>query len=222
MWRFIKNLWTAMRRPSMHFSLGFLTLGGFICGILFWGGFNTALEATNTEAFCTGCHEMRVNVYADLQQTVHFTNASGVRAKCSDCHVPHEWTDKIARKMAASKEVYGWLFGTIDTPEKFEAHRLEMAQREWARFEANDSLECRNCHSFPAMDFSQQSPRAADAHQRGLGEGDDTCIDCHKGIAHSLPDMSAETAAHGTGPLTVTQADVPELDAYLRSGTDGD
>lgn len=191
----LKTFWRIMRRPSTHFSLGFLTLGGFICGIVFWGGFNTALEVTNTEAFCTGCHEMEANVYADLQQTVHFTNASGVRAKCSDCHVPHEWTHKIARKIAASKEVYGWIFGTIDTREEFEAHRLEMAKREWARFEANDSLECRNCHSYIAMDFSRQSPRAAETHERVLGPGDGTCIDCHKGIAHTLPDMSEQQAS---------------------------
>lgn len=189
---FLKKLWAAMRRPSTHFSLGFLSLGGFICGVLFWGGFNTALEVTNTENFCIGCHEMEANVYADLQTTVHWNNSSGVRAGCPDCHVPHEWTDKIARKVAASKEVYGWLFGTIDTEEEFEAHRLTMARREWARFRANDSLECRNCHSYEAMDFAQQSQRAADQHERFLATGERTCIDCHAGIAHRLPDMSEQ------------------------------
>lgn len=198
--RFLSRLWTAMRTPSVHYSLGSLTLGGFVCGIFFWGGFNTAMDATNTEAFCTGCHEMRDNVFADLQTTVHFANASGVRAKCSDCHVPHGWSDKMARKMAASKEVYGWLFGTINTREKFEARRLEMAEREWARFRANDSLECRNCHSYDAMDFAEQSPRAVDAHERILGAGEATCIDCHMGIAHSLPKMPADASAslHGS------------------------
>jgi cytochrome c-type protein NapC len=56
-----------------------------------------------------------------------------VRAVCSNCHVPHDWTDKMARKMQASKEVWGKIFGTIDTPEKFQAKRLELAQHEWAR-----------------------------------------------------------------------------------------
>ena len=84
-----------------------------MCGILFWGAFNTALELTNTEKFCTGCHEMHDNVYQELQRTIHFSNRSGVRATCPDCHVPHNWTDKIARKMQASKEVWGKIFGTI-------------------------------------------------------------------------------------------------------------
>ena len=159
----IRRTWGIIRRPSVHYSLGFLTMGGFFMGVIFWGGFNTALEATNTEKFCISCHEMRENVFAELQDTVHYTNPSGVRATCPDCHVPHNWTSKIARKMAASKEVYGKIFGTISTPEKFEEHRLTMARHEWARMEANDSLECRNCHAAESMDITLQSPRAAEA-----------------------------------------------------------
>jgi cytochrome c-type protein NapC len=133
---------------------------------------------------------MHDNVYQELQGTIHFTNRSGVRAKCSDCHVPHNWTNKIARKMQASKEVWGKIFGTINTREKFEEKRLELASHEWKRFKANNSLECRNCHQFESMDFTRQSKRAVDAHSTFLARGEKTCIDCHKGIAHRLPDMA--------------------------------
>ena len=186
----LKKYWLIFSRPSVHFGLGFLTLGGFLAGIIFWGGFNTALEVTNTEAFCIGCHEMRNNVYEELQTTVHFSNGSGVRATCPDCHVPHEWGNKIARKMQASKEVWGKMFGTIDTREKFLDKRLSLAQHEWDRLKANDSLECRNCHNFEYMDFTRQSQRAATQHSTALASGEKTCIDCHKGIAHDLPDMT--------------------------------
>ncbi len=190
MWSLAKEYWGVFRRPSVHFSLGFLTFGGFIAGIVFWGGFNTALEITNTEAFCVSCHEMYGNVYQELKPTIHYTNRSGVRATCPDCHVPHEWTNKIARKMQASKEVWGKIFGTINTREKFLAMRRELAEHEWARLKANNSLECRNCHDFGYMDFTRQSPRAANAHEEFLLSGEKTCIDCHKGIAHELPDMT--------------------------------
>jgi len=190
MWQKIKRALAIVRRPSIHYSLGFLAFGGFIMGVLFWGAFNTALEATNTEAFCVSCHEMRNNPYAELKSTIHYTNRSGVRAKCSDCHVPHEWTAKIARKMAASKEVWGKIFGSINTREKFLKLRRTLAKREWSRLKANDSLECRNCHSSESMDITRQSKRAADHHQRFLFTGKNTCIDCHKGIAHELPEMS--------------------------------
>lgn len=187
--RLLLRGWSVMSRPSRYFSLGFLTIGGFVGGILFWGGFNTALELTNREPFCVGCHEMRDNVFAELKQTIHYTNRSGVRATCPDCHVPHEWTNKIARKMAASKEVWGKIFGTIDTQEKFNSHRRTLAEHEWARLKSNNSLECRNCHNFASMDFTRQSARAAQAHSTQLATGARTCIDCHKGIAHRLPDM---------------------------------
>jgi len=191
----LRRYWGVINRPSVHYSLGFLTLGGFIGGIIFWGAFNTAMEATNTERFCTGCHEMRDNVFAELKSTIHYSNRSGVRAVCSNCHVPHDWTDKMARKMQASKEVWGKIFGTIDTREKFVEKRLELARHEWARMKANNSLECRNCHDHDYMDFTRQSPRAAHMHATYLVTGQRTCIDCHKGIAHRLPDMSEATAA---------------------------
>lgn len=185
----LRFAWDILSKPAVHLSLGFLTISGFLAGIIFWGGFNTAMELTNTEEFCTSCHEMRDNVYMELQSTIHYSNRSGVRAICSDCHVPHNWTDKIARKMQASKEVWGKIFGTIDTREKFEAHRLQLAQNEWRRLKANDSLECRNCHEFDSMDFTRQSKRAAAQHSSALAAGEKTCIDCHKGIAHKLPNM---------------------------------
>jgi len=191
-WRWFRNfplIRTALA-PAGTLSLAFLTLGGFLMGVVFWGGFNTALEATNTTAFCVSCHEMRTNVYEELQGTIHFTNRSGVRAGCPDCHVPHEWTRKIARKMQASKEVWGHIFGSIATRDAFLDMRRHLAESEWARMKANDSLECRNCHSTVSMDLSRQNPRAANAHERFLFTNERTCIDCHKGIAHRLPDMT--------------------------------
>ncbi len=185
----LRDWWGVLSRPAKFFSLGFLTVGGFIAGIVFWGAFNTALELTNTEKFCTGCHEMHDNVYQELKPTIHYTNRSGVRATCPDCHVPHDWTDKIARKMQASKEVWGKIFGTIDTRDKFIDKRLELAQHEWERMKANNSLECRNCHRFESMDFTRQSARAQEQHSTALASGEKTCIDCHKGIAHRLPEM---------------------------------
>jgi cytochrome c-type protein NapC len=186
----IKDIWHTISTPSRYYSLGVLVIAGFIAGIIFWGGFNTALEVTNTETFCISCHEMNDNVYQELKSTIHYTNRSGVRATCPDCHVPHNWTDKIARKMQASKEVWGKIFKTISTREKFLAKRRELAEHEWDRLKANNSLECRNCHDFQYMDFTRQGKRAEQAHSRGLASGEKTCIDCHKGIAHELPDMA--------------------------------
>lgn len=184
----IRRLWRFVRTPVGAVSLGSLLIGGFAAGIVFWGGFHWALEATNTERFCISCHEMRDNVFAEYQGTVHQNNSSGVRATCPDCHVPKPWGAKIVRKIQASKELYGhFVTGIIDTPEKFEEHRLYLAGRVWKAMKRTDSRECRNCHDFEFMDFTQQENRAAENHQVALDQGK-TCIDCHQGIAHRLPE----------------------------------
>jgi cytochrome c-type protein NapC len=144
------------------------------------------LEATNSLAFCTGCHEMRDTVYVEYQDTIHFKNRTGVRAICSDCHVPHEWGPKMIRKAKASLEVWGKLMGHIDTPAKFEAKRMELATHEWARMSASGSQECRNCHNFEAMSGEKQKQSVFKKHMGAQAAGK-TCIDCHKGIAHHLP-----------------------------------
>ena len=161
---------------------------GALCGILFWGGFHTVVEETNSLWFCTSCHEMG-QVYDEYRQSIHYRNAAGVRAICSDCHVPREWWPKMVRKVQATNELYHKLAGSIDTPEKFEAKRLELAERVWEKMRASDSVECRNCHSFEAMDFHQQKRRSAEKMRKVVDENTgETCIDCHKGTAHKLPE----------------------------------
>ena len=182
------GLWRALRRPSLRYSLGTLTVVGFVAGIIFWGGFNTAMEMTNNEEFCISCHEMEQNVFREYQDTIHYANRTGVRATCPDCHVPKEWHHKVVRKIQATNELFHKVMGTIDTPEKFEAKRLELAENVWRAMKKTDSRECRNCHDYDSMDFTAQGRRAMNRHSVGLEEGQ-TCIDCHKGIAHRLPDM---------------------------------
>jgi cytochrome c-type protein NapC len=179
------RIWSFLRRPS-SMAWTVIAAGGFVVGVAFWGGFNWALELTNTESFCIGCHEMRDNVYQELQHTIHWSNRSGVRATCPDCHVPHQWIYKIKRKIEASNEVLHKILGTIDTREKFQAHRLELAEHVWATMKSTDSRECRNCHAVQSMDPHKQKPEASETMQAGFKAGL-TCIDCHKGIAHELP-----------------------------------
>ena len=163
----------------------------FFAGIIFWGGFNTAMEVTNTETFCISCHEMRENVYKEYRNTIHYNNRTGVRATCPDCHVPREWGHKVIRKIAATNELFHHFMGSLDTREKFKAKRLELAEHVWRGMKRTDSRECRNCHDFESMDTKTQSDIAAEDHRLANSRGE-TCIDCHKGIAHKLPEKYIE------------------------------
>ncbi len=158
----------------------------FIGGILFVGAFNVALEATNTTEFCTSCHTMRNN-FKELKETAHYNNASGVTVGCPDCHVPRDFGPKLWSKLIAAKDIYFEIIGTIDTQEKFEANRWRMASHVWEKMKATDSRECRECHSFEHMALNEQDRSARKKHQQAVEKGQ-TCIDCHKGIAHEEPD----------------------------------
>ncbi|MDD3448083.1 MAG: NapC/NirT family cytochrome c [Gammaproteobacteria bacterium] len=195
-----------MTRVGLQKSAGFSAISvliiGVLLGVIGWGGFNWAMELTNTETFCISCHEMEENVYQEYQETIHYSNRTGVRATCPDCHVPKEWIHKVKRKIQASNELYHKAIGSIDTPEKFEAKRLELAMNVWRTMKATDSRECRNCHDFESMDFMAQQSRSADYHDTAIDSGQ-TCIDCHKGIAHHLPEgwqAAAESAGLAGNP----------------------
>ncbi|MCE6968664.1 NapC/NirT family cytochrome c [Cereibacter sphaeroides] len=218
----LRRIWRFLASPSGIFSLGLLLIAGFAAGVLFWGGFHTALEMTNKESFCISCHEMNDNVFAEYQGSIHQNNRSGVRATCPDCHVPKEWGPKMLRKIKASKELYGhFISKSIWTPEKFAERRIELAANEWTRMKKNDSQECRNCHNFDFMDFTMQENRAAADHQRALDAGK-TCIDCHQGIAHDLPgnyldryqQVVHDLESRGVIPAQKPQ-DAAEVSAYL-------
>jgi nitrate/TMAO reductase-like tetraheme cytochrome c subunit len=186
---FIVRLWTVLWRPSGRFTLATLIIFGGVWGILSWGGFNWAMEQANTMPFCISCHEMRDTPYKEYTESIHYKNPFGVRATCPDCHVPHEWFAKMRRKIQASNEVLHKILGTVDTPEKFEQHRQQLAESVWASMKETDSAECRNCHSESAMDVQRMTEAAQKGMMPGIQAGL-TCIDCHKGIAHHLPKAS--------------------------------
>jgi cytochrome c-type protein NapC len=184
----LARYWQVIRNRSTV-SLGIVAVFFFLSGIAYMRLFDYTMAVTNTEEFCIACHAMKDNVYPAYTESIHYSNRSGVRATCPDCHVPHKWSDKVVRKVQASREVWGAIFGTIDTPEKFADHRLYLAKREWKRFKQNNSLECRNCHDEEYFAFDRQGDPGTYMHTAMLAAGNFTCIDCHKGIAHVLPEI---------------------------------
>lgn len=183
--------WTDLKQRCKTCSRVTLGAGVGVVALIVAGGFAIAgaagLAWTNTESFCIGCHEMRENVYAEFKGTPHDKNRTGVRAVCSDCHVPREPGPMLLRKVSATFELWGKLTGVIDTKEKFEKHRYAMAKRVWTRMVKTDSLECRNCHKADSMEKDKQSEKAQARHAKAKEEGQ-TCIECHFGIAHTEPE----------------------------------
>ena len=182
-----------MSRKFWAILFGIESLALILMGALFFAGGKVALDQTNTLEFCTSCHEMKDNNYEEYKDTIHAKNRTGVKAICSDCHVPHGFTETMVRKFKAANDVFQHFTGKIDTKEKFEEHRLELAKRVWLRMKETDSRECRGCHDAKAMDPEKQGKTAQKQHRRLLS-GEKTCIDCHFGIAHKEPEGGHEPA----------------------------
>ena len=182
----MRRIWTALTTPSSRYALGVLVFVGVGLGAGGLVAFDVSMHETSTDEFCLSCHELEVNIGREYASMSHAKNTLGVRVSCSDCHLPKPFVPKMRRKIIALREIYHHLAGTIDTPEKFDAHRMKMATRVWAELNETDSRECRDCHRAELWDLAAQSEKARDYHEGTLAKGK-TCIDCHKGVAHRLP-----------------------------------
>jgi cytochrome c-type protein NapC len=211
----LRRMWEALKRPPARLSLGAVLIIGAVGAWLFLGAVVVGVEQTSTNEFCHSCHEMDIS-FREYEQSAHFRNATGVTATCSHCHIPqHSWPAKIVRKTQAGwNDVVGKIAGTISTPEKFEAHRKEMAETVWTYMKESDSRECRYCHDRTAMDPDKQGKMARRQHEKAVTEGK-TCIDCHQGIAHNLPQVPEEA------PEEATEAPVEQASQDATKPVDG-
>lgn len=198
----IKKLWTLLIRPHQKIALGIILVGGFFSGVVFFLVFHFTMTATNSMEICISCHEME-GVYEEYRESKHYSSASGVRATCADCHVPHgktfgDYINKFLAKLTiGSKDIYHHLLGTYPTRESFEKARWHLAQNVLANMRSSDSKECRHCHSLDAMDMEAQDKSAARKHKRVMESSDKTCVDCHSGLVHKEPVAPTEKEATG-------------------------
>lgn len=176
-----------------------ILIAGLVAGVVFFGSMASFMVYANSERFCAyACHEMADNMMAEYKGTIHDVNRTGVRATCNDCHVPHDYIPNYLAKVGLLHDYWGhYVTRSLSTKEKFEAKRYELAKRVWLDMKANDSRECRHCHTAAKMDPEKQTEKAQARHAKGRAEGL-TCIDCHYAIAHNEPD--------GPGPQELAQA----------------
>ena len=115
---------------------------------------------------CESCHEEQAS---EFEASVHYINRTGVQAGCNHCHAGKQHDNGTNTSKAVNKS------------------RIEMAISEWKRMDANDSKECKSCHSHMAMDLAKQEPRSVQQHEEAFDEDNTSCIRCHHGISHYLP-----------------------------------
>ena len=173
--------------PSARYSVLTLLVIGLVVGAAGVIGTQVMVARTGTNEFCaTSCHSMQW-VAAEWKRSGHAMNRTGVSAGCHDCHIPHDYPELLWYKAKAGiKDAIGEMRGVIDTEAKFKAERAKMAKSVWAEYKASNSANCRTCHAFTPDVLKKQKDFVQPMHQQFLA-GAMTCIDCHKGIAHTAP-----------------------------------
>ena len=226
----MKKLWRFLVKPSSRYSVLAIAV---VCVIITLAGvftFHESIKFSSTTEFCTSCHSMKEN-YNEYKTSIHYKNAYGVRAECRDCHIPEN--DPIAfmkAKLGGVGDIYSeFISKDIDTPAKFEANRLRMAQNVWRMMAETNSATCKSCHSYTAMDHAKQSPAAAAAMTIAAAKNMN-CIECHKGIAHQLPHINNDfkatfkqlTINAGEAPATKTLYTLASKKLYTTDSASGD
>ena len=182
--KWLLTVWRFLWRPYVGLPFIVLAVAGLTVGAMGATASFVAVHMTSTNDFCSSCHAQ--NAVPEWQESIHFSNKVGFVAGCSDCHEPKAVIPLLARKVQSLNEVWHQMLGTINTPEKYEAHRLAMAQEVWDSYRSNNSQECRNCHQFSSMS-DPDNASIRDMHKAAFNGGQN-CVDCHKGVAHIAPD----------------------------------
>ena len=151
-------------------------------------GTQVMVVATGTNEFCGGaCHSMQWVAASTRPAATRSTGPACRRA--ATIATFRTTTPRLLwyKAKAGIKDVIGEMRGVIDTEEKFKKERARMAEHVWAEYKANNPPIAGPATRSLVRSSAKQKDFVRPMHEQFLA-GQMTCIDCHKGIAHKLPE----------------------------------
>lgn len=142
-----------------------------------------ALEETSTDKFCVVCHEMDPMVIAYNDDVHSGKGPTGVKAKCVDCHIPHDNIAKYVLIKAKNGVMEGWVHFFGD-PNAIDWHK-NLKNREHFVFDNG----CTSCHAnVITSDKTSAQAQKMHAHYEKLKGTDKElkCVSCHFSAGHSV------------------------------------
>ena len=156
-------------------KLFFIVFLGVCIGLVVALAAAEMIERTSGDNFCSSCHSMQGVVHA-YQQDIHGgANANGVKAKCVDCHLPHDNVVQyvVAKAYSGSKDVLGELFW---------ADSFDWVGNLKERKEFVYTSGCQKCHDLDAIHY--KIPKAFLAHKDFKTGKVASCVQCHEHVGH--------------------------------------
>ncbi len=133
------------------------------------------VERTSGVEFCSMCHSMKP-MAAAYEEDIHGGNSNhGVKAKCADCHLPHDdvFTYITAKAYTGTKDVLGELFW---------ADKFDWVGNLEHRKAFTYTSGCQKCHDLDAIQY--EIPKAFLAHKDFKTGKVTSCIECHEHVGH--------------------------------------
>jgi len=152
-----------------------------------WVAIETMVERTADEKFCGSCHTMAPMVAAYRADVHGGSHPQGVRAKCTQCHIPDDnvVVYLLAKARFGLHDAWAQLTYDLDTID----WHAKRAHREMYVFDS----ACLGCHK-ELETATMSQPAAFVAHRPYfLGETQMKCVSCHPNVGHQylarhLPD----------------------------------
>ncbi|WP_332444432.1 cytochrome c3 family protein [Wolinella succinogenes] len=163
-------------------TIAFLSVASVGLALLFSLGGHAAIEATSGDKFCVSCHEWMDPMAEAYSKDIHGGNNSlGAKAKCADCHLPHD-----------SLVGYLWQKGKNGFTEG--AHMLlnDPKSKDWQanrqrRDEYVFDTGCLKCHT-TVMDIKSDNQVVGKMHELYVKYQNTSnaiqCSSCHVNVGH--------------------------------------
>jgi len=166
--------------PRKRLILTLVCLAGLGLGVAAsWAVMDTMIHATGDHEFCSSCHSHQP-IGSSYRESPHGgNNATGWRASCSDCHIPHD----NALHYLWVKGIHGVVDPTMELlkdPYDIDWH----GNRERREAYVYDS-GCLSCHLYLEQQ-TEGNLKAFLPHRRYFSNPQDlTCVGCHEHVGHA-------------------------------------
>lgn len=143
-----------------------------------WGVTQIGIKQTSDYTFCGGCHSMQPMVTSYLQDTHGGENPAGIRATCSDCHLPHDDPFTYLKQKSINGAWDVWMEFVVG------ADTVDWHAKRERREEFTYESGCLSCHN--ALTKSSVSTPATVVAHGPLVNGTETkhCVSCHEHVGH--------------------------------------
>ncbi|MCB1694920.1 MAG: NapC/NirT family cytochrome c [Pseudomonadales bacterium] len=154
---------------------------------------------------CLACHE--ANQASHWKDALHMLN----NLTCVTCHDIHTMQDKVlfSEEQAKvctichknqKKGIHGLQIPADASPPCSSCHNPHDHESAQAELLRNGSEGCRSCHDLEGIDRDPLVSQGVKRRHRLMLQPDHTCLDCHRGIAHTPTDattaMTPEAVTH--------------------------